>query len=204
MQMPKVRRSRALVYLAVVMLLLVLGGRALLSDRGSATPRAPADSASPALVVDTLEDGAQPPREVVVHVVGVVDVPGLYRVRAGSRVADVLERAGGPRPQAALESVNLAAPVADGQQVRKPSQTTDTTPGRPASAPSAESATGPLALNSATAAELEALPGIGPVTAQKIIEFRQTHGAFRSVEELDAIPGIGPARIEQVRKLVTV
>lgn len=155
-------------------------------------------------MVDTLEDGAQPPREVVVHVVGAVDVPSLYRVRAGSRVADVLERAGGPRPQAALESVNLAAPVADGQQVRIPSQTADTTPGRPAPAPSAESATGPLALNSATAAKLEALSGIGPVTAQKIIEFRETHGAFRSVEELDAIPGIGPARLEQLRKLVTV
>ena len=109
-----------------------------------------------------------------------------------------------PRANAALESVNLAAPLADGQQVLVPSRSQEAAVGEQAPSPAGGRVTGPLALNSATVSELEAPPGVGPITAQKIVEFRDAHGAFRSVDELDAIPGIGPGRLDQLRELVTV
>jgi competence protein ComEA len=94
--------------------------------------------------------------------------------------------------------VNLAAPLADGQQVVVPRR------GPPGSAPPGAPATGvKVSLAMATVEQLDELPGIGPVTAQKIVDWRATHGPFRSVEDLDAIPGIGPARVEQLRDLVT-
>jgi competence protein ComEA len=115
-------------------------------------------------------------------------------------VADALTRAGGATPKADLEQVNLAAPVADGQQVVVPRQT----PGGPgvAAAAGGSAAHGPVQLSTATVEQLDALPGVGPVTAQKIVDYRAQHGAFTSVDELDAIPGIGPARIDQLRGLV--
>jgi competence protein ComEA len=107
--------------------------------------------------------------------------------------------AGGPKPKAALELINLAAPVADGQQVIVPLKgkggvvgATDV-PGAPPQ---------PVHLNSATLEELDTLPGIGPVTAQKILDYRTEHGAFSSVDELDSVPGIGPARLAELKELV--
>jgi competence protein ComEA len=133
--------------------------------------------------------------------VGAVRDPGLYTLAEGSRIDDAVRRAGGPRPKAALELVNLAAPVADGQQVVVPTQS------GPAAAPAAAGsvpggAAGPVHLNTATLEELDALPGVGPVTAQKILDYRAAKGAFSSVDELDAVPGIGPARLEQLKPLV--
>jgi competence protein ComEA len=144
-------------------------------------PAAPA--AAPALVVD---------------VVGAVRRPGLYRLPQGSRVADAVARAGGATRRADIALVNLAAPLADGTQVVVPLRATLASGG--ASSPSAPA--GPVHLNTATLEQLDALPGVGPVTAQKILDYRQQHGAFSSVDELDAIPGIGPARLDQLRKLV--
>jgi competence protein ComEA len=136
---------------------------------------------------------------VVVHVVGAVHRPGLYRLPGGSRVNDAVERAGGPTRKANLEGINLAAPLADGLQIIVPSKT----PGGVAVAPSGGGvASGPLDLNSATLEQLEALPGVGPVTAQKILDYRQQHGAFTSVNELDAVPGIGPSHMAQLKGLV--
>ncbi|MDQ4029788.1 MAG: ComEA family DNA-binding protein, partial [Actinomycetota bacterium] len=123
--------------------------------------------------------------------------PGLYRLKDGARVADALELAGGASPKADLALVNLAAPVADGTQVVVPRR------GAQDIAGAAPDAVGRVQLNSATTEQLDALPGIGPVTAQRIVDYRQAHGAFRSVEELDAVPGIGPARVEQLKDLVT-
>jgi competence protein ComEA len=134
-----------------------------------------------------------------VHVVGQVVKPGLYSLPEGSRVDDAISRAGGPKPRAALEAVNLAAPVADGQQIIVPSrrQAAQALAGSPGSI-----AGGRVHLNSATLEQLDELPGIGPVTAQKILDYRTEHGAFGSVEELDAVSGIGPATLAELRDLV--
>jgi competence protein ComEA len=138
---------------------------------------------------------------VVVDVAGAVRHAGLYRLRSGSRIDDAIAAAGGPTAKAQLDSVNLAAPVADGEQVVVPGRgvagAVAATPAAAGSSPSA-----PLDLNSATLEQLESLPGIGPVTAQKILDYRQTHGAFHSVAELEGVPGIGPAHMAQLKGLV--
>ena len=138
-------------------------------------------------------------RLLVVDVVGAVRRPGLVRLREGARVADAIARAGGLDHGAERSGVNFAAPVSDGQQVL--------VPGRGAAAAAVGSATaapsvGPVALSSATVEQLDGLPGVGPVTAEKIVAYRQQHGAFRSVDELDAIAGIGPSRLADLRGLV--
>lgn len=137
----------------------------------------------------------------VVDVEGAVRHPGLVHLPKGSRVADAVARAGGMTAKAQRSGVNLAAPVADGQQVLVPGAgaTGVVTAGGGLGGPAA----GPISLNAATAEQLDTLPGIGPVTAQKIVAFRQQHGPFQSVDGLDAIPGIGPARISELQGLVT-
>ena len=169
------------VLLAVV---LVLGARHVLTA-GTASQAAP-------VPVAPIRADAGP--ALVVHVVGAVHRPGLYRFAARSRVADAVARAGGATRHADLTLINLAAPLADGTQVvvpvKAPAGSADAT---------ASGAAGPVHLNVATLEQLDSLPGVGPVTAQKILDYRQKHGAFSSLEELDAIPGIGPARIEQLR-----
>jgi competence protein ComEA len=137
--------------------------------------------------------------ELVVHVVGAVRRPGLYKLPQRSRVADAVVRAGGSTRHADLSLINLAAPLSDGIQVVVPVRASAAAaPAR--QAPAAGSApAGPVHLNTATMEQLDSLPGVGPVTAQKILDYRQKHGAFSSLEDLDAIPGIGPARLEQLR-----
>ena len=108
-----------------------------------------------------------------------------------------MARAGGATRKADLTLINLAAPLADGTQVVVPVKA-PAVPGSPSSG-SAAAPAGPVHLNVATLEQLDSLPGVGPVTAQKILDYRQKHGAFSSLEELDAIPGIGSARIEQLR-----
>jgi competence protein ComEA len=192
--MPPVSRRRALAYLAVVLMLLALGGRSFLGE----SAEEPAHEKPVALVSEPV-----PVRKLLVHVVGAVRAPGLYELPEESRVDDAIREAGGAKAKAALELVNLAAPVADGQQVVVPLRgqlTAAPTAGSPAS--SASSAGGKVHLNSATLEDLDALPGIGPVTAQKILDYRTAHGAFQSVDELDAVPGIGPARLAQLKPLV--
>jgi competence protein ComEA len=143
---------------------------------------------------------AAPAPSLIVHVVGAVRRPGLYRLRDGSRIADAVHRAGGATRRADLSLVNLAAPVSDGTQVVVPRRAPPGAPGAPPA--EAGAGGGPVHLNTATVDQLDELPGVGPVTAQKIVEYREQHGAFSSVDDLDAIPGIGPARMEQLRELV--
>jgi competence protein ComEA len=138
------------------------------------------------------------PRVLVVDVVGAVRRPGLVRLLEGSRVADAIARAGGLGHGAERAGVNFAAPVSDGQQVVVPQRGAVVAAGAGVASASA----GPVSLSSATAEQLDALPGVGPVTAEKIVAYRQQHGAFRSVDELDAISGIGPSRIADLRGLV--
>jgi len=133
--------------------------------------------------------------DVVVDVTGAVGRPGVYRLPAGSRVTDAVERAGGAAPKAELEAVNLAARLADGQQVvvpeRGPSGAAALTPGAVEE--------GPISLGTATVEQLDTIDGIGPVTAEGIVEFREQHGGLSSVDQLDQISGIGPATMEALR-----
>jgi competence protein ComEA len=140
--------------------------------------------------------------EVIVHIVGAVRRPGLYRLAQGKRIADAVARAGGTTRQADESAVNLAAPLADGQQVVVPARPPPSSGalGTPAEGDTAPG--GAVHLNTATLEQLDALPGVGPVTARKILDYRQAHGAFSSVDELDAIAGIGPARLESLREVV--
>jgi competence protein ComEA len=138
---------------------------------------------------------------VIVDVVGAVRRPGLYRLTGGARVNDAVERAGGATRKADLAGINLAAPIADGLQIVVPSKAQGGSPAS-AAATGGGATAGPLDLNSATLEQLETLPGIGPVTAQKILDYRQQHGAFTSMEELDAVPGIGPSHMAQLKGLV--
>ncbi len=137
---------------------------------------------------------------LVVDVAGAVRRPGLYRLRSGSRVDDAVAAAGGATAKAQLDAVNLAAPVADGEQVVVPGSGAGGVAA--VSSPAGSSPSAPLDLNSATLEQLESLPGIGPVTAQKIVDYRQQHGAFHSVSELEGVPGIGPGHMAQLKGLV--
>ena len=136
---------------------------------------------------------------LVVDVEGAVRRPGLVRLAAGARVADAVARAGGATRLADRNAVILAAPVSDGQQVLVPRRGAAT---GAVAASGSGAPTGPVSLSAATAEQLDTLPGVGPVTAQKIVDYRARHGAFHSVDELDAIPGIGPARLADLRGLV--
>jgi competence protein ComEA len=182
-------RRRAVLTGVIALLVLVVAGKFLLRPAPAAVPP-PLRVATPA--------GHTSARTLFVDVVGAVRRPGLYRLKDGSRVADAVIRAGGPTPKAQIELLNLAARIADGEQVVVPRRGV----GGALAAPGGGVATGPVHLNSATLEQLDALPGVGPVTAQKILDYRQQHGAFGSVDELDAIAGIGPARLETLRGLV--
>lgn len=147
--------------------------------------------------------GARAAPTVVVDVEGAVRRPGLVRLPPGSRVADAVLRAGGTTRRADRSAVNLAAPVSDGQQVLVPLRGVAAAgSGSSAPPPGGAEPAGPLSLSTATAEQLDGLPGVGPVTAQKIVDYRTAHGSFHSVDELDAIPGIGPARLADLRDLV--
>jgi competence protein ComEA len=187
---PLSRRS-ALIGAAVLLVVLVLADRLLLGA-GAAQP---SQVLPPPAVLTTVD------ARLVVDVVGAVRRPGLYRLPQGTRVADALGRAGGLTRRADRTLVNLAAPLADGEQVIVPARVSGAAAGVSGGSGSAAPA-GPVHLNVATLEQLDALPGVGPVTAQKILDYRQKHGAFGSVDELDAIPGIGPARLDQLRDLV--
>ena len=188
------RLQLAMVLVPLLALLTVAGSR-IAGVGASESPTAVAPLAR--LDVSGAANGAGAP-QLVVHVVGAVRRPGLFELKEGSRVADALSRAGGPTRKADLSAVNLAAPLADGQQVIVPRRLP---PG--AAAGAATVSGGKVSLAVATVDDLDELPGIGPVTAQKIVDWRTAHGPFRSVEDLDDVPGIGPARIEQLRDLVT-
>ena len=196
MDLSALTRGRAIAGALLLIAALFLGGR-LLADAGSASESG--SSAGPAAAGELR---AEPTPRLVVHVVGAVRRPGLYRLADGARIADALRRAGGATRRADVSLVNLAAPVSDGTQVVVPRRAP------PASAAGGEGGgepgptAGPVHLNTATVEQLDELPGVGPVTAQKIVEYREQHGAFSSVDDLDAIPGIGPARLEQLRELV--
>jgi competence protein ComEA len=204
MHMPTITRGRAVAYLVAILAALVLGGRFLLASDSAGSTSGRTQTLE-SIQIDRSETGEASPEDlVVVHVAGAVRRPGLYRLPVGSRIDDAIRAAGGAKPRAALALVNLAAPVADGQQVLVPGQERPGSPSAQASAGGATSPPAQVRLNTATLEDLDGLPGVGPVTAQRILDYRGQHGAFASIDELDAVPGIGPTRLEQLRELLTL
>jgi competence protein ComEA len=164
------------------------------SADGTAAPPAP-------IAVDEAGGGGDAARAVV-HVAGAVRHPGVYRMPAGARVEAAVRRAGGPARRADLGAVNLAAEVEDGRQILVPRRGPG---GGVAAGVAPEPAPGqPLNLNTATLEQLDTLSGVGPATAQKILDAREERGGFGSIEELGEIPGIGDARLATLREEATV
>jgi competence protein ComEA len=166
-------------------------------------PAVPSGSSSPTTPAPTV---------VVVHVAGAVAGAGLYVLPPGSRVGDAVQAAGGAAPDAELDGVNLAAPVADGQRVYVPrvgevdpaSIPAGPAPDPPVADTSATTVPGPIDLNVAGVDELQRLPGIGPALAAAIVDDRERNGPFASVDDLDRVSGIGPAKLERLRDRVRV
>ena len=190
--MPELSRAQMLVYAAIAVAVLLVAARWLRSDadpeRGGVVEAHGAAGAGSFEV----EHGGE---GLVVHVAGEVRDPGVYRLPQGSRVTDAIERAGGATSQALPDGLNLAAELADGQQVVLPSRSP--TAGSPVGSAAAE---GPIILGSATVEQLDPIEGLGPVTGADSLEFRDEHGGVGSIEQLDDISGIGPATMEALRE----
>jgi competence protein ComEA len=196
------RRLLAVALLALVVVVVAwrhvaTGGSA--PDAVRVAPIVPAAAPAPGSAAGSAAGSAGSSLALVVDVAGAVRRPGLVRLPRGARVADAVARAGGLTRRAERSGVNLAALVSDGEQVLVPERGAAATA---AGGGGTAGAAGPVSLSSATAEQLDTLPGIGPVTAQKIVSYREQHGSFTSVDGLDAIPGIGPARISELQGLV--
>lgn len=225
-------RPRLALYIALGLIVCFLGVRYLRSQPasvpadggaaggaarfGQATQPATGDG-SATMRVDRADGG-----RVTVHVAGAVRRPGVYRLAAASRVNDALRRAGGPRPGADLTAVNLAAKLEDGRQVIVPERAVGVggasggasatgaatgataTAGAGAAAGAGADPVAPINLNTATLAQLDTLDGVGPGIAQRILDYREQHGGFRTVDELGEVSGIGDKRLAALRPAVTV
>lgn len=171
---------------------------------GSGTPE-PSPGPPPA-AGGTADAGGAGGRIVVVDVSGKVRRPGIHRLPSGARVTDALEAAGGVRPGVDLDGLNRARVLVDGEQILVGVSPATVAPGGTGGAgpgPTATgAATGPVSLNGATADQLETLPGVGPVLAQHIVDYRTQHGGFRSVDELREVTGIGDRRFADLQPLV--
>jgi competence protein ComEA len=222
--MPELSRTQVAVYGAIAVALLFVGARAVrgedgggggddagyTSSYGDYESASGGDEAGGGEEDEAGDDEADEESfavsgsgsDVVVDVTGAVGRPGVYRLPAGSRVNDAVQRAGGATGKAELDSVNLAARLADGQQVVVPERVPAAAGGIPgattAVAPGAEDA--PISLGTATVEQLDTIDGIGPVTAEDIVKFREEHGGLSSVDQLDQISGIGPATMEALRE----
>jgi competence protein ComEA len=190
--MPELSRSQLVVYAAVAAALLLVGARAIRGETGAEPSFAIGAEAAPGGGGFSIGGRSG---DLVVDVTGAVRSPGVYRMPAGSRVDDAVARAGGAAPRAQLEAINLAARLADGQQVVVPERV----PGSGA-AIGTGAEDGPISLGTATVEQLEEIEGIGPVTAGAIVEFRDEHGGLSSVDQLDQVPGIGPATMDSLRQ----
>jgi len=147
---------------------------------------------------------ASTPAEIGVYVVGAVMTPGVYFLPQGSRVEDALESAGGPTEEADLARVNLAKRVYDEEQIYVPQVGEENPPLPPPSGSSGGQAGGKININTATAAELESLPGIGEVLSQRIVDYREANGPFSAIEDIKNVQGIGEVTFEEIKELIFV
>lgn len=191
--MPELSRAQVAVYGAIAVALLLIGARAIRAESGAESSFAAGSSGGGSAAGSFTISGQA--GDVVVDVTGAVARPGVYRMPAGSRVNDAVQRAGGASGRAELEAVNLAARLADGQQVVVPERG----PGGSIAVSGAAGEEGPISLGTATVEQLDTIDGIGPVTAADIVEFRDQHGGLGSVDQLDQVSGIGPATMESLR-----
>jgi len=211
--MPELTRTQVAVWGAIGVALLFIGARAVRGESGESSDSY-GDYSTESYEDEAGESEAGEEEsfavtgeagDVVVDVTGAVRHPGVYRLPAGSRVDDAVKRAGGASGKAELESLNLAAQLSDGQQVVVPERMPTAAAGGAAgttggAGTGAAAEEGPISLATATAAELDTIDGIGPVTAEDIINFREEHGGLSSVDQLNQISGIGPATMESLRE----
>ncbi len=183
-------------YISLILILAILLGGALFYLRW---PRP-----TPIEIIEPTPDPASTPGEIGVHVVGAVVNPGVYFLRQGSRVEDALEAAGGPTEEADLVRVNLAKRVYDEEQIYVPRLGEENPPLSPPSTSSGGQVGGKININTATAAELDTLPGIGPVLAQRIIDYRKANGPFAAIEDIKNVQGIGEGIFEEIKELIFV
>jgi competence protein ComEA len=195
--MGEVSRQQLVVYAAAAVAIALIGAR-YLKEAGETDPAR--QSSRPASRVKVKRS----PTGVFVHVTGAVRRPGVYNVPPWARLNLAVRRAGGATRAADLGGVNLAARVSDGQQVVVPARGATGGGSAAAVAGAAEAPTAPISLNTATIAQLDVLDGIGPATAQKIIDWRKEHGGFRSIDDLKQVSGIGPKRFEALKDKVRV
>jgi competence protein ComEA len=188
---PAVSRRAALALIVLAFCGALLVGR--MRAGGPTGGQAPASTAATSTTAAVPAATAGP---LLVHVVGAVAHPGVYELAAGDRARDAVEAAGGATKRAVLEGLNLAAPVADGEQVVVPVK------GQASRAAATSSKPATVRLNQADEAALDTLPGVGPATAQRIIAWRDEHGPFRSVEDLLDVPGIGESKLGAMRDLI--
>jgi competence protein ComEA len=196
--MPVLSRSQLATYALAAVVVVVLGIRFMQGQaRGGAGNAQAARGPAPVKIERPASTAA------LVHVAGAVRHPGVYKLRDGDRVKDAVARAGGARESADVNAINLAAKVTDGQQVVVPRRGAAASavgdPSAGAGAGEAGAAQPPVSLNSATAAQLDTLDGVGPATAQKILDWRREHGGFSSIDDLGEVPGIGPKRLAALR-----
>ena len=196
--MAQLSRAQLLVYGAIAVAVLLLGARWLGSGAADGGDQAfgavRSGTAGSSVEVEQDEGGG-----LVVHVAGEVRSPGVYRLAAGSRVTDAVERAGGVTARGSPDAINLAATLADGQQVVVPAAPDAGGTGGAAVPGATPDPDAPISLGTATVEQLDTIEGIGPVTAADIIEFRDEHGGLSSIDELDELSGIGPATMEALR-----
>lgn len=169
------------------------------ASRSTPSATAPSDSS-------TIETTTTAPPAVVVYVAGAVAAPGVYTLEPSSRVAGAISAAGGAIATADLNVVNLAATVRDGERIYVPvvGEVVPVVVAGDSAAPGATVPAGPVNLNTATADQLDVLPGVGPTTAAAIVAHREQHGPFQSIDQLGDVHGIGPAKLDALRGLVTV
>lgn len=216
-------RRQIIAYAAVAVVVVAIGVRYVVLPRQAGPPEAQAVVLAPVAASPAMQGAAggaaepagtavSPGPDLVVYVCGAVRSPGVVRLPAGARVTDALEIAGGPTAKAELAAVNLAAPLTDGQQIVVPEKGAGgaTAAGSATAAglgvtEGGAAAPGALVnINSATLEELDALDGVGPATAQKIVDYRTEHGGFRTIDEIKEVPGIGDAKFAAMKDAITV
>jgi competence protein ComEA len=202
---PGVRGALVIAALALVAAIVAV----VLAWNSAATPAAQKSVAAPKVAIPTLSSSASvvPSAQatgVVVDVGGKVRHPGLVKLAAGARVADALAAAGGVLPGTSTDGMSLARKLVDGEQLLVGEPSTAVEPGATTSSGSVGGAGGIVDLNTATVADLDALPGIGPVLAQRILDWRSQHGSFTSVDQLHEVSGVGDAKFADLSPLVRV